>query len=643
MRPNLLALFFILGVKLFAQNDKGFVATKNASQSLQIAQQYINDNQFEKAYRQLQHTIKVKANFAIAYRELGKVCFELKKYSESVDAYEKSFEFDKKLSRAAFFECGEACFYSGNIEKASSYYEQYEKLKGTNYANREKESGLELTFDKLLDERKNNCAYIAGLGDPADLNPAKNLGASINTESDEYLPAITGAGDQLIFTRQKIKSDEDIMSSKLIDGNWSKSKPFGKAINTRFNEGMAKFETHGKAFYFAGCARNDSEGGCDIYKAKLENGEVTHVNKLEGNLNSEYWDSQPSITCDGRFLYFSSSRNGENADIWMSRLKDNGEWSAPENLGSPINTEGDEEAPFISNDGLTLYFTSNGHPGQGEGDIFMSRKVDGKWTTPVNLNFPVNSPAKELGFFVQGDGKTAYFASAKSGGEGGLDIYTFELPEQFRPHPMVHFEGWVKDSHTLEPVSTKVVIMREDEKWVTRSDENGWFFTCLAANKGYSFQIDKPGYQYLIDAKFVEAQDNTTPVTHEFLLEPIHNADPKFTTDAVQPAEKNFQVFFDFDSHAINSDAVAILETLAHFLRKDEHWKVEIIGFADASGKDEYNKSLSQKRADAIVDFLKKAGIDTSKVVHIEGKGAVSAIEKNDSRARRVDVVLKKK
>jgi outer membrane protein OmpA-like peptidoglycan-associated protein/tetratricopeptide (TPR) repeat protein len=644
MKALILSLFMLLVYSSMAQYSSEYSDTKNASKSLQIAQQFINSDQFEKAYHQLRHTVKIKENFAVAYRELGKVCLEIKKYKESYEALEKSFELDDKLSRAAFFECGEAYFNLANVEKAKLYYAQYTALKGTDYANKEKESGLELTFDKLLEERQRNCEYIASLDlSYTDIQPV-NLGKSINSDHDEYLPTTTSDGEQIVFTRQKSKDNEDVMISHFMKGKWSKSRSFGKEINTKKNEGMAKFATHGKAFYFAGCMRSDTEGGCDIYKAELSRGEVTKVSRVEGNLNSEYWDSQPSITCDGHFMYFSSSRIGGSggADIWVSRLKENGDWSVPENLGNNINSEGDEEAPFISSDGMTLYFTSNGHEGQGDGDIFISRKINDQWSEPINLDYPINSPAKELGFYVQGNGKTAFFASAKIGGEGGLDIYSIELPEEFRPNPMVHLEGFVRDNQSNEPVSATVTIGRENDKWIAKTDENGWFFICLPGNRGYSFQVDKEGYKYYIEAAFFEAQENVKPVVQEIFLQPILPPQAELVSKGVPISEKRIQIFFEFDSYSINNNAEEELKRLSAFLENDEDWKVEVVGYADNKGDFEYNKILSKKRANAIVDYLKKNGIKIENVVRNEGKGSIKSKDKNTNKFRRVDIVLRK-
>jgi outer membrane protein OmpA-like peptidoglycan-associated protein len=417
-------------------------------------------------------------------------------------------------------------------------------------------------------------------------------------------------------------------------------------LNTDENEGMARFAMHGKAFYFSGCMRKDTEGGCDIYKATLKDEEIIEVSRLEGNLNSHEWDSQPSISCDGTKMFFSSTRkNGiGGGDIYLSSLMPNGDWGIPSNLGAILNTEGDEEAPFIANDGKTLYFTSTGHPGQGDGDLFISRFENGIWTKPKNLGFPINSTGKEIGMYVQGNGKTAFFASERMNGTGGLDIYTFELPEDLRPIPIVHLEGFVTDEETKEPIATTISISNSAEKFTAQSDETGWFFLCVPGNKGYSFQINEQGYNYFIDAQFLDAQDNTSNNTIKLPLVPKN----KIRTVAVRKGspirEKRVQFFFDFDSDELTLKAELELKELSKLLNREKEWKVEVVGYADNSGSANYNKKLSERRAKTIVTFLGEYGVTIDTVIKTEGLGSIASAPNNDasSQSRRVDVVLRK-
>ncbi len=636
----ILSLILFSGLSVTAQVHKEYVETGNAKKSLRLAQRFVSLGQYELARKQLEYTIKIKDDFAVAYRELGIVLLEMRDYEGAIEYYEKSFKLDSKLSRAAFFECGEAYFKSNQPDQALEYFEKFKNYSVKNYANKEKESGLEYTYQKYLEERMENCKFIASIDSSLILPSPINLGPSINSDKDEYLPTITSDGTKLVYTRQIKVRNEDVMISKFENEHWQESKPFGKAINTKSSEGMAKFETHGRAFYFAGCMRFDTQGGCDIYQALLNNGDVSEVKRVDGFLNSEYWDSQPSITCDGKFMFFSSARKGGlgGADIYVSELSPNGYWGKPKNLGKSINSHGDEEAPFISTDGRTLYFSSNGHKGQGEGDLFVSRKQGDTWSKPQNLGYPINTPAKELGFYVQGDGKTAYMSSARGGGEGGLDIYTFELPEDLRPNPTVHLEGFVKNAATDEPLEANVVISKGDEMWVMRSDKTGWFFLCLPGNETYSIQVNQDGYQYYINSAQLNSQENITPFQKEIFLTPIP---PKVVKEKVEIKQKQIQFFFDFDSYQLNQNAVEELDKLTTFLKKDNSWEVEVVGYADSKGNAHYNKKLSQKRAGAIVQFLKNEGININ-VIRNEGKGSVNKDNSKDMEFRRVDVVLSK-
>ncbi len=646
MKVIFLPFLLVFSWSLTAQTAVELYETTNAKKSLRAAQALVNDGRYKLAKKQLEHTIKLKDNFAVAYRELGTVNMELGLYEAAISAYEHSFDMDPKLSRAAFFECGEAHFKLAIMDKASYYYRQFKEMKGKAYANKAKESGLEINYELLLPEREENLAYIQNMD---TTSPVKIHweGNRINSIEDDYLPTITNDGQHLVFTRKEKHRDENVMVSKRQSTEWGKAKYFSNKLNTKENEGMAKFEAHGKAFYFAGCQRADTEGGCDIYRAAVRNGEIGEVTRVEGQLNSHYWDSQPSISCDGKSLFFASSREGGlgGADIWVSYLQANDEWSAAENLGNAVNTAGDEEAPFISSDGNTLYFSSTGHQGQGDGDLFISRKINGRWSKAVNMGYPINSPAKELGFYLQGDGKSAYFSSARGGGEGGLDIYSFDLPADLQPAATVHLEGYVFNEATQEPIACEVTIGRDKDKWTMQSDESGWFFLCVPGNKAYSFQVNVEGFEDYIEANYLMSQDNTTPIKVAIPLQPktaiSEEPQPKLVAKGHTVIEKRIQFFFEFDSYEISKNTAFQLNSMADLLKKEAVWKVEVVGYADQSGDAAYNQKLSEKRAQAIVDYLSAQGV-TNSIVRSEGKGAIAGDKDKENRSRRVDLVLRK-
>ena len=250
----------------------------------------------------------------------------------------------------------------------------------------------------------------------------ENLGPSINTRGDEYFPFVSNDQQMLFFTQRK-KGDEDenlLYSNASSTGKWKSSNPF-KFFNTPAQEGRFTMVRDGRKMYFTACNRQGVLGPCDIWEGELLNGEISEIKPISGDLNSMKWESQVSVSCDGSTLFFASNRPGGmgGTDIWYSKKNEVGYWGEPINLGEKVNSPGDEESPFLTNDGKTLYFSSTGHQGMGQLDIFMSwiDEKTGQWSTPINLGQPLNTlHTNELGFFLCADGKTGYFASDQPNG-----------------------------------------------------------------------------------------------------------------------------------------------------------------------------------------------------------------------------------
>jgi outer membrane protein OmpA-like peptidoglycan-associated protein len=626
-----------------------------AIRTLKIAQRYINKSDFETAKIHLKKTIRIKKDFAVAHRELGKVHLMLKEYEEAIGSYEKSFDLNPRLSRAAYYECGEAYFRMGDFHTASQLFKKYESLKGSRYTNKRKEQALEKQHDRSASTRRKNYEFaLEAIKTPLSDQPV-SLGGTVNTPKDDYLPSMAGNGDILIYTSEMTYSPvdmptgENVFIVKKVENEWLEPMGIGPLINSPVNEGMAKLAADERYMYFAACAREDSKGGCDIYKAKLDNYRVTDVSPLEGELNSDHWDSQPSITCDGMTMYFSSARDGGygGADIWVSYLRPDGSWSEAQNLGPDINTEGDEEAPFIAPDGKTIYFASTGLPGMGDGDLFMARsKKEGDkyvWQKPINLGYPINSTFQEVGLFLKPDGYSAYFASGRLNGEGGLDIYEVELGEDFQPNNMVLLEGRVTDNLTGEPLQVEIEILRDEEKWVLQSDEDGRYFLCLSSRQAYAFTVAAPNYEYFSEAAFLPEQDNSIPFVFDISLTP--NNIPTRDVLAVEDDEVHMNFYFDFDDFSLNDKTRKQLDKLTQRLNREGGWEVEVIGYADNVGSSAYNQLLSEKRAQSIVTYLKDEGITVDKV-RLEGRGSVGESSlittKGSEKDRRVEVILRK-
>lgn len=220
---------------------------------------------------------------------------------------------------------------------------------------------------------------------------AQNLGDSINSSSLEYFPSLTIEGSKMIFTR-RVNNDEDFYESNFINGKWSRAKPIGGKVNTNFNEGAQNISQDGQLLVFTGCNYPEGQGSCDLYFSVRTNNGWSEPQNLGPMVNTDFWESSPSLSPDKRDLYFASSMAGGfgGRDIWVTHRLANGKWSRPENLGEAVNTSGDESCPFMHADNETLYFNSNGHTGYGMTDLFFSKKVnDSSWVVAENLGYPI--------------------------------------------------------------------------------------------------------------------------------------------------------------------------------------------------------------------------------------------------------------
>ena len=656
MKKTIVSLFLVLSMcQLLDAQSVNFIKTLKAVNSLKTAQKFINMSDFETAKIHLEKTIKIKNDFAVAYRELGKVNLMLSEYEGAIEAYEKSFDLNPKLSRAAYYECGECHFRVGSFDIAATYFKNYQTMKNTRYTNKRREITLEVKYDGEAKQRRENYEFaIEAVKHPVSDKPT-SLGGKINSVYDEYLPSMAGNGNILIFTSERTYSTVDMPTGENVFivkkelGSWLDPLSISPMINSPVNEGMAKLAADERYMYFAACQREDSKGGCDIYRAVLDNFRVDAVRPLEGELNSEGWDSQPTITCDGQIIYFSSSRDGGygGADIYASFLRSDGSWSEAQNLGAGINTEGDEEAPYIAPDGNTMFFASTGLPGMGDGDIFVTfREKSSKdyyWTKPKNLGHPINSTFQEVGFMLKPDGYSAYLASSRMGGLGGLDIYEVEIPEEYQPARTVLLEGRVTDDFTGAPLEVGIEIIRNDDKWNIQSDEDGYYFLCLSAKQAYSFSVAAPNYDYFSEAAFLAEQDNSIPFRFDMALVPNNIPIRKDVDD--RPSRISMNIYFDFDDFALNDQARTQLDKLIEKLQNDLSWDVEIIGYTDNVGSTAYNQILSEKRAQSVVTHLQGASVEVNKVRQ-EGRGASTSssidVIRGSSKDRRVEVVLRK-
>ncbi|MCX6248922.1 MAG: OmpA family protein [Bacteroidetes bacterium] len=599
----LLLLFFISGL-IFAQNKY----SKSADDAFTDQQFLTALTRYQKAYS------KVKNNKV----ERDRISFRMAECYRMMNNMKKAEIAYKRLATGKYVKTdpkvilyyADALKTNGNYKEAINQYKLYlEKVPNDARAQR----GVE-TCNQSMDWIKNPGKY--------DVKWEKK----INSKDDDYAPSYADRTfNSIIFT-----SDRDASMGKEIDnwtgkkfsdmfiarkdrkGEWNTPIPADAAeiLNTKSNDGVARFNSKFTAMYFTRCWNEPKKkNGCAIYKVSRI-GTTTwgdpEMLKLAGDSTTVM--GHPSVTSDENTLYFSADLPGGlgGKDIWMvsrkGKTKSSG-YGRPENLGPEINTSGDELFPFIRDDS-TLYFSSNGQPGMGGQDIFRSIRVNGKWTKPVNMKYPINSPADDIGIvFNPEEPEEGYFSSNRPGGKGGDDIYSFVVP------PLLFtLEGTVTDDRTLQPVAGALVKLNgtNGKTLQYNTDEKGKYSfnkNQISPNTTYEILVLKKDYFNEKGKETTVGLEKSKDLTRNFVLRPI----PK--KPVVLP-----DILYDLDKYDLKPQFQDSLQGLIATLDANENIVIELASHTDSRGSDERNDILSQRRAQSVVDYLISRGIDPDRL-----------------------------
>lgn len=579
---------------------------------------------YDQALQSIQKAFAIDEQFTKAYLFGGDIAMDLENDSLAIDYYQKAIAIEPDFYPPAHYILGNLYYQNGMYAAAYERFKHY-----LTYDLPEKEQ--ELTRKRRTDvaaalELKNN---------PVPFNPV-NLSYRINTSNDEYVNAISADGSMLIFTvRSPVVDDfsrnilrEEFYVSYFEDGEWLKARPMTFLSGNSESEGALALSYDNQYIFFTSCHQPDGYGSCDLYYSRKMGDDWLEPQNLGPIVNSARWESQPSLSSDGRTLYFASNRPGGfgGSDIWKTVLMDDSRWSPPVNLGETINTPGDEMSPYMHADGKTLYFSSKGHPGLGGADLFMSRLQTGNsWSEPLNLGYPINTEADEINLIVDPDGLRAYISSDLPQGKGGYDIYMFELHESIKPMPVSYLKGIVRDANTLKPLKANIELAELVNGQIvvqSRSDAvNGEFITVLPVGSNYALNVNRKGYLFY---SHHFALDSITgffnPVLLDIFLKPIESGQTAIL--------KN--VFFALDSYRLEEASRVELNRLIDFLAENPEIGLEISGHTDNTGLKAYNKVLSTNRAKAVFEFLINAGIDENRLSFV-GKADEEPIDTNST------------
>ncbi|WP_367392935.1 OmpA family protein [Lewinella sp. LCG006] len=470
---------------------------------------------------------------------------------------------------------------------------------------------------------------------PVPFSP-ESMGPSINTPGKEYLPAFSADGRYLVYTVNYTGREDFYYSELKEDGTWSKGQAL-TGVNTVENEGAQSMSADGRLLYFTGCNWPDSYGSCDLYYARREKGQWGNLRHAAPPINSEHWDTQPSLSANGDYLYFTSTRPGGfgGSDIWRCKRGLDGRFGSPENLGPTINTEGNEQSPFLHADGQTLYFASDTHPGLGDFDIFISRMLlDGSWGEPKNIGYPINTSSGEGTLVVSLDGKKAYYTTDQNTKEGkplDLDIYQFDLYWEARPQPLTYVEGRVLDAQTDAVIEGADVLITAEGKTTTfaqvRTLDDGTFLIVLPMGENYALEASREGYLFYSDRfELAGAFDREKPYRLSIPLQPVPE---ELSVNGEQPIVLKNVLFVSGSAELLPMSEME-LNRLVQLLKNHLKLNIRINGHTDNVGDDTANQVLSEARAKSVYNYLIKQGIAAERLSY-KGFGESQPIAENDT------------
>ena len=619
VKINVVSLMIILMTGTYSLAQNYHTRSNRAVNAYSNAKREYDYLYFSSAEKLLKEAIAADNNFYEAHMMLGELLSKLGRYSESAIHYQHAVRIDSLFYKPVYFTLANAEFKSGNYKKALVHYKAYI----------ESGSGSEKNT-ALAQKAIRNCEFaVKSVAAPVPFNPV-SVGESVNTTDDEYWPSITADGQTLIFTRQgksvrtNERNYEDFYISRYDGTAWSQAVNAGRPLNTPQNEGAQTISSDGNSVYFTACDRPGGMGRCDIYFSSFNGSIWSEARNVGPPINTNYWESQPSINSNGKVIFFSSNRPGGQGgmDLWYSVLDKNGKWDSPRNLGKPVNTEGDEMSPFIHFDGKTLYFSSDGHSGMGGFDIFIARmNPDTTWSDPVNIGYPINTYNDEMGLIIDASGENAYFSTQRND-KNGKDIFQFKLYDLAKPDPVSYFKGKVSDRETGKLlVANYELVDLESGNIVTagQTDATGNFLVCLPSGFNYGLNVNKSGYLFYSDNFMFEGVHSVMePFIKRILLNPVRIGETLQLTN----------VFYEIDSWELKSESIAELEKLYMLLKENSDILVEIGGFTDSTGEVSYNQTLSERRAKSVVEYLTSRGIDPDRLT-FKGYGASSPIGDN--------------
>lgn len=596
---------------------------KKALKNFDDASSAYKARRYDDALKYISNAIDADPEYSEAYLLQGFVALKKRDDKKMEESFSKAIELCPETDPEAYFQLGWFYFDMKKWKDAENM------LKGF------------LKFDRINEEHATKAESMLAkaklIAHPVPFNPVPVR--DISTADPEYLPYISPDNEMAFFTRRFEMKEKNMLTAQSVEkfmiarlqsnGSYDRGKPMEDPFNrgSNNNEGGATITIDNKHLYFT----VNTKGNFDICSSDMVDGKWTEIKNLGPNVNDpRQWDSQPSISADGRSLYFASARDSVGGiDIYKTTKDESGNWKKAVRLPAPINTNGNDKSPFIHSDSKTLYFSSDSLPGMGGFDIYRSQMDEnGRWGTPVNLGYPINTEADEVGFFVSTDGHTGYFASNKmNNGSGGFDIYSFELYPEARPGKVYFQKGDVNGTENAKPVAATFEVKDAVTKKLTKISVDsitGEYAFIVNFDHDLVVSIKKEGFAF--ESQYLSAKDtNHVGVQKKDIELKQLEVGGQYTIN---------DILFSSNSFELNDTIKTVLDEFADYLQSNPKLKVALQGHTDNVGNPQDNMVLSENRAKTVFDYLVSRKISKERLSY-KGFGETKPLASNNTEEGR--------
>jgi len=628
-RIFLYILFWLLALNSFGQGNLS-TSSKKAIKSYEEGELYIKQRNFPEAIDQFKKALVSDDDFIEAHLRLA-FCYELLRNTDELQIQlEEVIRIAPNSAKYknVYYSLAKVYFNKGKYDESATMLKTLEQLGIDNPRMKVDASSM----------NENVTFALANIQNPIDIHPAP-MSAVLNSSPFQYFPVLTADEQNIIYTVRMGSSfydDENIViSTKDASGNWTKPVSISPNINSQFNEGTCTISADGRILIFTTCEGRQGFGGCDLYISEKQGDEWGVPKNLGPNINSRSWESQPALSADGRKLYFVSDRAGGvgRRDIWVAEKDSQNIWQKARNLGKSVNTSEEEVSPFIHVNGNTLFFASTGYPGFGGYDLYKSEKIDTAWSAPVNLGYPLNTYEDQVSLFVSANGKNGYYSYEKAeGGERRESmLYSFEFPgEGVLENSSVFITGNIYDANTKKPLKADIELFILGENLpasiFTSDEKTGGYLTILNENIRIALYINCPGYLFESET-FDLSNGEKTAVRHDFYLKPI----------TVGNSVRLNNIFFDLNSADLSPESKTELNKIVRFLNDNAGVRISIAGHTDDLGSEQYNQQLSLNRARSVYDYLIKEGIKIQSITFAGYGESRPIMDNTDEESRKLN------